>query len=129
MKSPARTVAKFIVVLFFLFQLNGCGTIIHGRKQSISVTSNPPGAHVLKEGRTCGVTPCTVEVSRRPLTTTLLLQKEGYQNRTLILKNGVSMWALLGNAVIGGIPGWIIDAASGSFGAYYKDSYEVNLEE
>ena len=41
---------------------------------------------------------------------------------------GIPSSALLGNFVIGSIPGWIIDGATGSFGAYYEDTYEIDLE-
>jgi hypothetical protein len=108
--------------------LTGCGSIIHGNTQRIHVNSDPPGAEVLYDGGIRGVTPTDVPVSRRPLQSHVTLRKAGFRDTVLTLKADVSMWALLGNIVVGGIPGWAIDAATGSFGAYYMESYTVSLE-
>ncbi len=106
---------------------SGCGTIIHGREQKISMSSHPSGARVLYDGGGRGETPCLVSISRRR-SALLVLQKDGFKEKEVHIKVGISMWALLGNAVLGGIPGWIIDAAAGSFGAFYEDSYRVDLD-
>jgi len=112
---------------FLLIASGGCGTIIHGRDQMVTINSRPSGAQVLYDGAVRGVTPCQVSISRRPLKSIVLLKADSCSDCEIIIENGVSMWALLGNLVIGGIPGWIVDAATGSFGAYYKDSYVVDL--
>ena len=79
------------------------------------------------DGGIRGETPCTVHLKRRPLKNIVVLEKDGYEPVELQVRNSVSLWALLGNVVFGGIPGWIIDAATGSFGACYSDSYSVDL--
>lgn len=117
-----------VVVMVFIVLVSGCATIVHGNDQKISVTSSPPGAQVLYNGAVKGVTPCDLELSRRPFKSILILRKEGHPDKEIVVKNGVSMWALLGNFIFGGIPGWVIDAATGSFGAYYQDHYDVQLE-
>ena len=117
----------FVCAIVLSLMLGGCGTIIHGREQDISFTTRPPGAQVVYDGAVRGETPCKVSISRRPLKSVVVFKKEGFQPHELTIKNGVSLWALLGNLVIGGIPGYIIDAATGSFGAYYQDVYEVDL--
>ena len=116
-----------LLVAVFLVGVSGCGTIVHGREQTLHISSRPSGADVLYGGAVCGVTPCDVTVSRRPLKTVLVLWKDGYHYKKLEIWNGVSPWALLGNLAFGGIPGWIVDAATGSFGAYYKDTYQVDF--
>lgn len=117
----------FVLGGTFLVGLAGCGTIIHGNDQQIGITSTPSGAEVLYDGAVRGITPCQVSISRRPLKTVLVLQKDGYENEEVTIKAEVSLWALLGNIVIGGIPGYIIDAATGSFGAYYTETYAADL--
>lgn len=106
---------------------SGCGTIIHGNDQRIQVLSRPSGAQVIYQGAVRGVTPTDVEVNRHLQDNVLVIQKEGFVERELVVKNGVSLWALLGNAVFLFIPGWIVDAATGSFGAAERDYYEVDL--
>lgn len=122
-----KTWAMLSITALICVVVSGCGTIIHGRDQDISFSTRPPGAQVIYDGAVRGETPCLVSISRRPLKSIVVFKKEGFQPQELTIKNGVSLWALLGNFVIGGIPGWIIDAATGSFGAYYKDAYEVDL--
>ena len=112
---------------YLLLGASGCGTIMHGNRQTLHISSRPPGADVLHDGVICGVTPCDVSVSRRPLKVNLVLWKAGYRAQKLEIWNRVSLWALLGNVAVGGIPGWVVDAATGSFGAYYKDTYHVDF--
>ncbi len=70
-----------IVVLqlctYLLVGISGCGTIMHGSKQTLHISSRPPGADVLYDGEIRGVTPCDVSVSRRPLKIDLMLWKTG----------------------------------------------------
>ena len=119
---------RFLATAVLAVSMAGCGTIIHGNDQEIMITTSPSGARVLYDGAVRGITPCKVDVSRRPLKTILTVQKEGYGDKNLTIKNKVSLWALLGNVVLGGVPGWIIDGATGSFGAYYTDTYLLDLE-
>lgn len=125
MKQLGHILGLIVVLTTF----SGCATIIHGNDQKIHVTSNPLGAEVLYHGAVRGITPTDVTIQRRPLKNVLTLRKEGYQHAELVVKNSVSLWALLGNIVFGGVPGWVIDAATGSFGATYEDSFTVDLHE
>lgn len=43
----------------------GCATLENGTTQRIPVTSDPPGAQVLLDGRPVGVTPTQITISRR----------------------------------------------------------------
>lgn len=113
--------------MYMLLGIGGCGTIMHGNKQVLHISSRPPGADVLYDGVIRGVTPCDVSVSRRPLKLDLVLWKSGYRAKKLEIWNRVSLWALLGNVAVGGIPGWVVDAATGSFGAYYTDTYHIDF--
>jgi len=83
----------------------GCGSIIHGPEQKITFNSSPAGAEVVYDGGVRGITPCQVSLKRRPLTNIVVIRQEGYTDKEVKVETGVSMWALLGNVVIGGIPG------------------------
>ena len=37
--------------------LAGCATLVHGRKQEVVVSSEPPGAQILLRGEAIGITP------------------------------------------------------------------------
>jgi hypothetical protein len=81
----------------------GCATIIHGPRQSVTVTSDPSGAAVtvlsgttVKE--TAGVTPVTLRLPRRDANLTLRLEKPGCEPAEMRLKRSVSGWTF-GNLI------------------------------
>lgn len=107
--------------------LSGCATIIEGPSQRIAVTTDPPGA-------TCGfwrghdliakvVTPGAVTVDKTFGRITVNCRKDGYEQAFYQNRPEVAA-ATLGNAVIGGIVGAGIDAATG---ASVKYDSAVNL--
>jgi PEGA domain-containing protein len=72
--------------------LAGCATLVHGRKQEVAVSSEPPGAQVLLRGEAIGTTPTKVKLPRRDSHLTLRFEKDGYQTAELPLKRRVSGW-------------------------------------
>lgn len=60
MSSPASRLAPLVL----LASLNACAGIAHGTRQVIPVVSNPPGARVLVNGDSIGVTPMHVSLRR-----------------------------------------------------------------
>jgi len=74
----------------------GCATIVHGSRQSVTITSDPSGAavtvlsgHDVKES---GVTPLKVRLSRRDANLTLRLEKAGCEPTEVKVKRSVSGW-------------------------------------
>lgn len=90
---------------------SGCGTIIQGTSQEVSVSSNPSGAAISINGQQMGTTPASLNLSRKDRHT-VRLDLSGYQPYEMALSRGVSGW-VWGNIVFGGIPGLAIDAISG----------------
>ncbi len=116
--------------------LTGCATIISGTNQSIDVISEPDGADfkleqltvsgpiLLKEGKT----PSTVSLHRKDFYFLLTLTKTGYETAEIPIEvnyNGNPM--VLGNLIIGGLIGVMIDAASGAQWSLDPDEVKVNL--
>src|SRR5215468_3216744 len=60
-----------------------CATVIHGRYQSVPVSSSPAGADITVdcdgERRNAGVTPAKVALPRRAEACSLTLTKSGYE--------------------------------------------------
>lgn len=54
-----------IALAIAVMAVAGCATLENGTTQRIPVTSDPPGAGVLLDGRPAGVTPTSITVSRR----------------------------------------------------------------
>ena len=113
-----------IMCLSVLF-MTGCGSIIHGPTEQIGFTSDPSGAK-LQVASQSTTTPAFIILSRRGKHVARFT-KEGYEPAEAQIKEGMSMWFLLGNLGFGGIPGWIIDSINGSVGDLSPDNIHVNL--
>jgi hypothetical protein len=118
---------KYSRASFLLFiGLTGCATIMTGTNQEVSFNSNPPGATVIVNGRTIGITPVSTALKKegeQPMT----FKKDGYQDLTLQLESRTTSW-FWGNIVIGGFFGSTTDAASGAMNEYSPGQYLVTLQ-
>src|SRR5262245_20944244 len=95
-----------------------CASIIHGTTQTIPINSEPPGAKAelrCLEGSvdTGSTTPTSVTLKRSKVSCTIVVSKEGYQPATYQLQRNLSGW-YLGNLILGGLVGLIVDAADGA---------------
>ena len=74
---------RILGVLLAFLLCTSCATVIHGRYQSVPVTSVPPGADVTVdcngERHDGGQTPTSVTLPRRSETCSLTLGKPGYE--------------------------------------------------
>jgi hypothetical protein len=123
-----NTMKNAVVVLLtctLLFPFTGCASIMHGKTEQIKFTSSPPGATV-QVGSQTGITPTSLILNRRGKYVARF-SKEGCEPKEVKMKEGMSMWFLLGNVVFGGIPGWIIDAINGSIGDLSPDNVHANM--
>jgi hypothetical protein len=104
----------------------GCATIINGSTQSVTITSNPPGARVtVLPSHEALVTPGEADLSRRRVHT-VLFQLEGYQPATGYLdrtNSNVTLW----NLVLGGVIGMSVDLSTGAVFRLTPDPLHVDL--
>lgn len=70
----------------------GCASLVHGRKQIVTVTSEPAGAEILIDGHQVAVTPAQLEFSRRRTNLVLRFEKPGFESQQIALKRGTSAW-------------------------------------
>lgn len=91
--------------------LVGCGTIIHGGSQDVSVASEPSGATVEIDGTEVGDTPLTKSLDRGSQHT-IEISMDGYQAEQVVVDKNVSGW-VAGNIVFGGLIGLVVDASTG----------------
>jgi hypothetical protein len=103
----------------------GCATIVKGRTQTISVSSNVDGAELFLDGLRIGTTPFAGMVPKSKAT--LMVQKPGYKTQTISLSTSIEpiFW---GNIITGGTIGSITDFASGAAYQYAPASYQVDLK-
>lgn len=116
------------VVLF----LSGCSTIVDGKYQSVFVDSDPQGASCIasKLGTDIAAvnpTPGAIMLERGPVEIVLVCSKDGYYTSTGVINSHYNS-TTLGNILLGGVVGIVIDAASGAQ-SKYDASVKVVLEE
>jgi len=116
-----RTVILLLIVTACLLLSSGCATVMQGKHQAVIVSSSPQGATVTANGQQSVITPGKLTL-RRGDPHTLVCTKQGYYTETQILKPRLGGWAF-GNILLGGIPGIIVDSASGATAVYDKSCH------
>lgn len=96
---------------------SGCATITTGTTQAITVDSEPQQASCVltREGQELGAvtTPGPVTVKRNASTLHVTCRKEGYEDGRVIMNSRYES-ATMGNVLLGGIIGSMVDASSGA---------------
>jgi hypothetical protein len=110
--------------------LPGCATILKGSTQSVTVSTNPPGAtcNFMRGGQTFAVanpTPQTVKLDKSVKDVTVACSKAGYQDSSGPLQSVFQGWTF-GNIIFGGIIGVAVDAGSGAM-SDYPQSVKITL--
>lgn len=111
-----------IVSLALLSSLGACATIMSGTSQSLAIDSSPEGADckVSQNGLPVGEvtsTPGYVQVHKSGATLALSCSKAVYQPAQSYQTAGFNGW-VVGNVVIGGVIGVVVDLASGALHSY-----------
>ena len=115
--------------------LPGCASIVSGRHADVVIDSYPSNAHVvIRDGDGRAVTslntPGTVSLKRNrrffmPARYTAIIDAPGYETVHVPIRSTVNPW-VLGNVVIGGVPGLIVDNATGA--AWKPKQSEIHRE-
>lgn len=102
--------------------VGGCATVVSGTTQTIGINSDPEGAdcQFRRKGALVGrvnPTPGTVQVGKDFESVSVLCTKEGFDDTTGVI--GSQFQAMtLGNILLGGVIGVVVDAASGAMMKY-----------
>jgi len=115
-----------LLLVCLLITTTGCASIISGRDQDLTVRSNPSRASVYVDGMPIGETPVTAPVSRKR-SHQVRVSKQGYLDALRQTRKGYNFWNL-GNLVIGGLIGVVIDFCTGSVYSVSPDEMDVVLE-
>lgn len=102
--------------------LGGCATVVSGTTQSIAINTDPQGAdcQFMRKGVLVGrinPTPGTFQVSKDYENVAVLCRKDDFDDTAGVI--GSEFQAMtLGNILLGGIIGVVVDAASGAMMKY-----------
>lgn len=99
-----------------------CGTIMHGSRQDLGISSSPTAASVTIDNLEQGTTPIVAKLSRKD-NHIIKIQMAGYQPFEATVTRKVSGW-VWGNIVFGGLIGLAVDAISG--GLYVLSPEQVS---
>jgi hypothetical protein len=111
--------------------ISGCATVTQGSSQSLLINTDPAGAkcEVLREGTQIGEvdpTPGSIEIRKSNKDLQLRCRKQGFREAAGTLPSSFDAWTL-GNILIGGIIGVVVDAGSGAINRY-EPQITVSLE-
>ncbi|MXW05234.1 MAG: PEGA domain-containing protein [Gemmatimonadetes bacterium] len=101
---------QWIPLMMVVFPI-GCATIMHGKTQSVGVSSVPEGATVSVNNQHLGITPLFIELKRKDQHI-VNISLDGYHTARLTLQRKASGW-VWGNIIFGGIIGLAVDAITG----------------
>lgn len=120
--------STFIIALTFgfIFLTSSCATIIHGSKQSVSISSNPSSATVTVDNQDKGKTPLTTTLSRKDHHT-VKIELPGYMAYETKFTRKVDGW-IAGNIIFGGIIGLAVDAITGGMYKLTPDQIQADLK-
>jgi len=123
-KSALVAILCFSLVVSSL----GCATIFTGGRpnQRVHFSSTPQGATVLVNGKSIGITPLSSQLDRKA-NHQVRITLAGYPTYEREITSGFNGW-VLGNVILGGLIGIIIDLISGSTDSLNPSSISVNLE-
>lgn len=121
---------RYSVLFMAALGLPACSTITTGTSQSLSVVTDPPGAacQLLRGGELIGVvspTPGTVQVDKSMRGISVECARPGYQGAVARVPARLQPM-FLGNVLIGGVIGMVVDIASGA-GSRYPSTATVAM--
>jgi len=85
---------------------------MHGPRQSVGITSSPPGAVITLNGISYGNTPLIAKL-KRDTNYIVKLELPGYEAYETTLIKHIDVW-IWGNIISGGLIGLAVDALTGS---------------
>lgn len=109
---------------------SGCATVVKGKSQTLTVTTDPEGATctMSRKGEVIGAinpTPGSLQVDKSSMDLELNCRKQGYLDTESRIDATVQGWTF-GNIILGGIIGVVVDAGSGAMHEY-RSTIEIKL--
>ena len=120
-----KTIFKSILLLSVLL-LSSCATIISGSRQNVEITSEPISAKVYINEIEIGQTPVQKNLKRNQ-EYQLTLKLDGYKTYETKLEKKFNVW-YIGNVLIGGIIGLVIDPITGAMHKLKPEEIDGNLK-
>lgn len=119
-----------LIIAFGALSLAGCASIVDGRPDTINIMTSdgsPAWAQITsRTGTQTLVLPTLLTVPKSCRDVTIQVLEDRYNKQSYaVASSGVNPW-IIGNVVFGGIPGLIVDGATGAM-CTYDNSVIVQL--
>jgi uncharacterized protein YceK len=127
-----RAALTTVAVVFTALSLSGCASIVSGRRADVSFNSYPPAQVVVRDQSGKAVTslntPGTATLKRNrkfflPAKYVATFEAPGHAPAQVPIRSTVNPW-IIGNAVVGGLPGLLIDNITGA--AWKPKNEQIN---
>ena len=123
-----RSKALLIGVLVFAMACPGCGLLINGRKQKITINSDPADAKIsIPSAGLQATTPAMLQLARKD-DHMVIIEKEGYEKKTVILTSEIEPLALILDILLWGGLGLLVDWPLGAMHELSPDKVYVDLK-
>lgn len=113
-----------LLISGLMFIQSGCATVVSGKTQDVTIRSNPTGAMILIDGVMDGQTPMIANLSRKQRHS--IDVSHGGQKVTRATTRGFNWW-YLGNIILGGLIGLIVDPCTGAIYNVKPDTVYVDF--
>lgn len=115
-------IQRLLALLLLGLSTSACATLTTGTSHNLTVITEPPGAvcELRRSDDIIGVvnpTPGTVRISKSSREVTIRCNRDGLPEATTSLQPGFQAMTV-GNLLLGGVVGIVVDAASGAAGTY-----------
>jgi hypothetical protein len=124
MKNSILLAVGLVIIAIALSQM-GCASIITGTSQNIMINSEPSGAKIITDTGLTVITPATIRLPKGRAIV-LTAQKDGYEKSTQLLNTSFNGW-FLGNILLGGLIGMIVDLADGAYVSFDRSNVFFSL--
>jgi hypothetical protein len=122
---------QILATVAVALSLGACATVTRGSDEPVVFESEPSGASVRTTvGLSCPETPCTLQIPRKDQLVATF-EMPGYKPTDVMVgtrMSGGGTAGLVGNAIVGGIIGVVVDANSGAAMDHYPNPVLARLE-
>ena len=115
------------IICLLTIVCTGCGFILQGREQTVTITTTPSEADIKIPDTLEGKTPVTIDLDRT-VAHLLEISKPGYQEKWVVVEKKLSWFIVVANVLTSGPVGPIIDWQLGTWNRLSPSKVEVTLE-
>src|SRR5690349_19831701 len=117
------------VVIALACLAGSCASVTRGMTNQVQINSSPPEATARTSmGHTC-ITPCTLQFNRKD-EFTVIITKQGFHSVEIPVRTqvaGAGAAGFVGNAILGGVVGMVVDASSGATLEHFPNPVSATL--